>query len=132
MKANYAPRDASMGLKWRNGVLFPDGAAVGPGVRMSSSGVTVRASDVFVDLLRDRLHASLPVSLNPAARNYAPHVFGGLMREERQGFSKQDFKRVMEELFRAGRIVNVAYKNKGSESFKLELPVKKGHSPSKI
>jgi RecA-family ATPase len=108
-KANYASRADTLRLRWRNGVIIPDGAAA-PG--MTSMG-KLDVKDVFLGLVRELARQKRPVSSNSRASNYAPRVFGRLPPEQRRNFRQADFERAMNELFRDRRIENADYGRRG-------------------
>jgi RecA-family ATPase len=111
MKANYASRGAKLLLRWRKGVIIPEGV-IRPGA--TAAGV-VDAKPVFLSLLREFAEQNRPVSSKSRAGNYAPREFERLPPDQRLNFRKHDFERAMNVLFREKKIENVGYGRKGDE-----------------
>jgi RecA-family ATPase len=110
-KANYASRRDIIRLTWRDGVFVADEAS--SGVRGTSRGR--KAETIFLELLAKVTDEGRHVSQNNKASNYAPRLFAD--RPEREGFTKQDFRRAMEGLFAQGRIRNEIYGDRPSRQF---------------
>jgi RecA-family ATPase len=116
-KANYAARGNQIRLRWHNGVIVPD--------TVEEAGVTamgrVDARAVFLSLAREMNEQNRPVSAKGQAPNYAPREFERLPNEQRHGFTRGDFQRAMNALFRDGKIINVPYGRKGDERFRIAV-----------
>ena len=116
-KANYAARGNQIRLRWHNGVIVPD--------TVEEAGVTamgrVDARAVFLSLVREMNEQNRPVSAKGQAPNYAPREFERLPNEQRYGFTRADFQRAMNALFRDGKIINVPYGRKGDERFRIAV-----------
>jgi RecA-family ATPase len=114
-KANYAPRNDELRLRWRNGVIGPE--------PLESPGMTAfgrrEATDVFLDLLDQFEQRNRRVSDNSHSGNYAPRVFGGVPRDERHDFREAAFKMAMERLFSTGQIENLPYGRKADLRHKI-------------
>jgi RecA-family ATPase len=114
-KANYAARNDTLRLRWRDGVIVPDNQNA-PG--MTTFG-RIDAKAVFLDLLREMTSQTRPVSSTGRASNYAPRMFEGLPSEQRHGLRQGDFERAMNALFNDRKIKNVSYGRKGDERTKI-------------
>jgi hypothetical protein len=117
-KANYAARGDQIRLRWRNGVIFPDGADAQGTTSMGKLG----AEHVFLELVSKFDDQRGPVSSKSRAGNYAPRGFERLPAEQRLNFRRRDFEKAMNSLFMAGRIENTPYGRKGDERTKIVLP----------
>ncbi|MEW5876305.1 MAG: AAA family ATPase [Candidatus Zixiibacteriota bacterium] len=113
LKANYAGTGDCLKLKWSNGVFVPVVEPTG----ILAVAEKARARDVFVELLAKREIEGRPVSPSKHASNYAPKAFASDTR--RQGFTKHDFERAMEELFTAGTVKSVPYGRPGDTRQKI-------------
>jgi putative DNA primase/helicase len=104
-KANLASIGDTIKLRWKNGILVPDGPIV--------AGLTpfgkLDAKDVFLGLLDVRDAQQRPVSAKERAGNFAPRVFDEMPREQRYGYQFGDFKKAMESLFFTRTIEVVPY-----------------------
>jgi RecA-family ATPase len=91
-KANYASRNETIELTWRDGVLVAKHAPTG-----ILASITRRTCErVFGDVL-DRVTAEgQRVSHNSRAGNYAPKIFA--LRPDREDFKKADFEHAMHNL----------------------------------
>lgn len=97
VKNNYAPLGEAMRLEWVDGVLAPEGT-VSPTRRAASE---FEAEEVFLRLLDERNAQGRHVGVNSGA-NYAPAVFAAA--DGGKPYTRQAFARVMERLFKAGRV----------------------------
>jgi AAA domain len=113
MKANYAPPNATMNLRWNNGLFIPVAADGGPG----SYGADPRR--VFLDILREMTEQNRAMSPNLYARNYAPRVFSELPIGRRGGFDLKKLANAMEELLIERAILNVNYGKPSDKTTKL-------------
>jgi RecA-family ATPase len=101
VKANYASRNETIELVYRDGVYVTKYAPTG----ILASITRKTCERVFGDML-DRLTAEgQRVSHNPRAGNYAPRIFA--LRPDREGFKRADFERAMHTLF-ANKQIKVA------------------------
>jgi RecA-family ATPase len=91
-KANYARRNETIELRWKNGVFVP---TTPTGIIASIERRT--AEQVFLDLLADLLGQDRHVSHGPRTGNYAPKIFAQQRTLER--FQQPDFERAMHALF---------------------------------
>jgi RecA-family ATPase len=108
-KANYAARDESIPIRWKDGVFITEREPSG----MMGSIQRRAVETVFLDLLDAFARQDRPVSANSRAGNYAPKLFA--MHADRDGFKKGDFARAMETLFARGEITNARYGRSGDE-----------------
>ncbi len=92
-KANYARRDETIELRWKDGVFIPLHAPTG----ILGSIERRTCERVFLDLLDKVTAEGRHVSENSHASNYAPKIFGS--RSDRERFGKVDFRTAMERLF---------------------------------
>ena len=92
-KANYARRDETIELRWKDGVFIPLHAPTG----ILGSIERRTCESVFLDLLDKVTAEGRHVSENSHASNYAPKIFGS--RSDRERFGKVDFRTAMERLF---------------------------------
>jgi RecA-family ATPase len=112
-KANYATREESIDLRWRDGVFIA-----------TQAGGIVGAIDqrtcerVFLDLLDATMAEKQPVSLNSRAGNYAPRIFA--QRPNRGRFGKSDLERAMQSLLANREIINVPYGRKSDQRYRIE------------
>jgi phage/plasmid primase-like uncharacterized protein/RecA-family ATPase len=112
-KANYAPRDAEIKLRWHRGVFAPDAP---PGGDFATFGGPT-ADEVFLMLLDATISEGRSVSDNSHAGNYAPRLFA--RRPERAGFRFGDFTKAMERLFVKKAIRNEEYGRKSDARKRL-------------
>lgn len=103
-KANYARRDETIELRWRDGVFVPLHAASG----IIASIEKRTCERVFLDLLDRVLSEGRHVSDNCRTHNYAPRIFA--QRPDRERFRKSDFERAMQGLFAARAIAVGSYR----------------------
>src|SRR5262249_38770422 len=101
VKANYARRDETLQLLWKDGVFINVATA-------SYIPSPPPCVDAFLDLLGRILSEGRHVSSNPKSGNYAPKVFS--RRPDRFAYRKSQFEQAMEELFAAGRIKVAPYR----------------------
>jgi hypothetical protein len=111
-KANYASRNATLNLRWNNGLFIPV-APDGPG----SYGADPKR--VFLDILREMIEQNRPMSLNSHAGNYAPRVFSELPINRRGGLDLKQLATAMEELLFERTILNVDYGRPSDKTTKL-------------
>ena len=97
-KANYARRDETIELRWKDGVFIPLHAPAG----ILGSIERRACENVFLDLLDKITAEGRYVSDSNRAPNYAPRIF--TMRPDRERFAKPDFERAMQGLFAAKQI----------------------------
>jgi RecA-family ATPase len=102
-KANYAPREETIPLRWEHGVFINT-----DNVGILGSIERRTAKRVFLDLLDAVTAEKRHVSENTRAPNYAPKLFA--QRPDREGFRQADFKTAMETLFAEGEITIQAYR----------------------
>ena len=117
-KANYASRNDTLRLRWRDGVIVPDNQSNAPG--MTAFG-RIDAKAVFLDLVREMTDQNRPVSSTGRASNYAPRMFEGLPSEQRHDLRQGDFVKAMNALFNERKIQNISYGRKGDERTKITL-----------
>ena len=91
MKANYAPRSGEIPMHWRRGVLVPD-AQEGQAYRRP-------VEEVFMALLEIVKTEGKLLSPKPRAPTYAPLLFSGRPKAERDDYRKSDFERAQTSLF---------------------------------
>jgi len=101
MKSNYSKRGESIKLRWKDGAMVLDGEPLSGAVGAIQSH---NIETVFMRLLGELTSEKRPVSDNYRAGNYAPKVFFGRPRADREGFNLKEFSRAMEALFAAGKI----------------------------
>jgi RecA-family ATPase len=103
-KANFAVREDTIDLRWKDGVFIP--------VHQSSGiiGAIHRRTceRVFLDLLDAVTSEGRKVSENPRSGNYAAALFA--RRPDREGYKKPDFARAMEALFAKREIACITYR----------------------
>ena len=109
MKANYAPPEARLDLRWVSGVMALDR----PFASGTAGGGRRPVEDVFLDLMSVLAGSNLSDKSN--ANNYAPKVFMKQPPADRQGYTKDDFERAMYALLRSRKIVNLPYGRGGAE-----------------
>jgi RecA-family ATPase len=104
-KANYARRNETIELLWRDGAFISKHAPTG-----ILGSIERRVCErVFLDLL-DRISAEgRYVSEKISAPNYAPRLFE--KRPDREGYRKADFQRAMEALFARHEIIVGTYRS---------------------
>jgi RecA-family ATPase len=102
-KANYARRDETIEIRWKDGVFVP--VNIQTGIFGSIARSTARR--VFLDMIDQTTAEKRPVCSNSRAGNYAPKLFA--KRPGREGFRRADFERAMEELFADGELTNASY-----------------------
>jgi hypothetical protein len=102
VKANYATRNETLQLLWKEGVFI--NAALDNYI----AGPPPPCTDVFLGLLHRILSEGRHVSHKPRADNYAPTVFSS--QPDKKDYRKNEFKRAMEELFAARRIKIASYR----------------------
>jgi RecA-family ATPase len=89
-KANYATRDATIEMRWHNGVFVTkqsDGSIIGSIQRRT-------CERVFLGLLDAVNTEGRYVSESVHSTNYAPRLFA--LRPDREGYGKADFTRAMQ------------------------------------
>jgi RecA-family ATPase len=100
--ANYASRDETIELRWKNGVLVRTDQ---PGI---IGGIMQRSCQhVFLDLLEKVTDQGRYVSDSSNTRRYAPALFVQQQEEAEVGqrrYTRRDFERAMERLFADGAI----------------------------
>jgi len=105
VKANYASRNETIELAWRDGVYVAKRAPTG----ILGSIARRTCERVFVDML-DRVTAEgQRVSHNSRAGNYAPRIFA--LRPDREGFKRDDFEHAMHNLLARREIKVATYKD---------------------
>ena len=122
-KANYAPRDEAVDLRWQDGVFVGKQQQAG-GIIGSIERRTCER--VFLDLVDKTAAENQPVSSNSRAGNYAPKLFS--IRPDGKGYTKDDFARAMQRLLARGAVVNVNYGRKGDERTRMALAAQGGQA----
>jgi hypothetical protein len=116
-KANYARRDETIELRWKDGIFVPLHAATG----IIASIERRSAERVFLDLLAAIIAKGSYVSESAqAASRYAPRVFS--QHPDREGFRLADFKRAMGDLFAMGKITIGIHKDPARRSHPCIIP----------
>jgi RecA-family ATPase len=110
VKANYAPRDETIELLWREGAFVVD-----DGILIDERP---NAETLFLQLLDKRNQQGRPLSFKKNAGNYAPKEFAG-MRSANWGYRVPDFREAMEQLFERGAICNEQYGKPSDNTTKL-------------
>jgi RecA-family ATPase len=110
-KANFARRDETIEIRWKDGVFVPANA---PMTGIIASIEKRNCERVFLDLLDAMTQEDQPVSSNSKAGNYAPRLFVRRPKEQREGFRVADLERAMQSLFakRPAEIINQSYGRK--------------------
>lgn len=111
-KANYAPTDEEIRLRWVEGVLRRDDGEM-PASPMDAAFHRHNAKQAFLKALDELTAQRRSVSDSERAGNYAPKAIKAAGLAE--GFSKADLKRAMNELFRDRAIIARAPLWKGSD-----------------
>ena len=94
-KANYAPRDETIDLQWRDGAFIEEHQSTG-----TLGSIERRTAErVFLDLLDTTEKQGRYLSASKHAGNYAPKIFGA--SPNRGHYTKRDFASAMERLFAA-------------------------------
>jgi RecA-family ATPase len=114
VKSNYARRNETLRLLWKDGVFINVATA-------SYIPDPPPCVDVFLDLLSRILSEGRHVSHNSRSGNYAPKVFS--RRPDRFAYRKSQFERAMEELFVAGRIKVARYRGADRKEYEHVIPV---------
>jgi hypothetical protein len=110
-KANYAQREDSIDLRWKDGVFTTARQASG-----IIAAIEKRTCDrVFLDLLDKTAAVRQWVSSNSRSGNYAPKLFLKRLLRETEGFTRADFEFAMQTLFAAREIINVDYGRSGDQ-----------------
>ncbi len=99
-KANFASVGDTIKLRWKNGLLIPEGA---------SSCFRRSADETFLALLDAVTAEGQKVSPKSRASNYAPAFFMKRPREERGDYLRADLERAMQALLRGRQIKIEAY-----------------------
>ena len=86
-------------MHWKDGVFIHKPQPTGI---LGSIGRS-HAERVFLNLLAERCKQQRWVSANETANNFAPRVFGGYPKADRDGFREKDFKEAMERLLRGSK-----------------------------
>jgi RecA-family ATPase len=105
-KANYAARDASINLRWHQGVIGPD-------TFLGTDQDRPSADEAFLKLLDKMAQEGRQVSSKSRAGNYAPKLFA--KRPDRCGYGEAEFERAMERLFNSGAIAIGNYRRNGKD-----------------
>jgi RecA-family ATPase len=97
-KSNYALRDETIEMRWQNGVFV---------VKQQLGGIIGsierhHCERVFLDLLNAVMAEGRYVSDKERAANFAPKLFA--TRPDREGYSKAEFTRAMQNLFAQKKI----------------------------
>ena len=100
-KANYAARDETIELLWRDGAFHASTEAGGEDDRPDAETVFLALLDKMTAEGQTLSHKS------PQAGNYAPKVF--TLRPERRGYRRSDFERALQNLFSMGEIAVEEY-----------------------
>jgi RecA-family ATPase len=116
-KANYAARNDALNLRWREGVIEPDGQETS-----DMANGKADAEEVFLDLARDAERQNSTISDNTRAGNFAPRTFGRLPRDQRRGLTEADFTTAMARLLKSGRIENLPYGRAGDRRTRIIVP----------
>jgi RecA-family ATPase len=111
-KANFARRGDKIELHWKDGVLALDAL-------QSRSVFRRQCEDVYLALLDARNASSRQVSDKTRASNYAPKVFAAVPKSEREGYTRRDFDRAHDELFRVKKIMLRQYGFRSANTFKI-------------
>jgi RecA-family ATPase len=98
-KSNWARAGETIEMHWKDGVFIHKPQPTGI---LGSIGRS-HAERVFLNLLAERCKQQRWVSANETANNFAPRVFGGYPRADRDGFRGKDFKEAMERLLRGSK-----------------------------
>ena len=103
-KANYARRDETIELRWKDGVFIPLHAPAG----VLGSIERRACENVFLDLLDKITAEGRYVSDNNRTSNYAPRIF--CMRPDKERFKQKDFEHAMQTLFAQRQIKRGTYR----------------------
>jgi RecA-family ATPase len=116
-KANYARRDDTIEIRWKDGVFIPVSSVTG----ILGSIERRNCERVFLDLLDATTKENQSVSSNSKSGNYAPRLFAKRPKDQREGFKVADFERAMQSLFAARplTIVNEEYGRKGDKRLRI-------------
>lgn len=123
-KANYASRDETIELRWKEGVFVPKNAPTG----IIGSIERRTCERVFMDMLDQTAAENQPISSNSRAGNYAPRLF--VKRPDREGFTVKDFEGAVQRLFAKGEIVNIPYGRRGDERTRIARPASAALRPT--
>jgi RecA-family ATPase len=100
-KANFARRDETVELKWKDGVFIP----LHPPTGILGSIKRHTCERVFLDLVDATTREGQAVSANSRSGNFAPRLFSKRPREQREGFRRADFEFAMQQLFARREII---------------------------
>jgi hypothetical protein len=81
----------------------------------------IKATDLFLNLVRQFEVQGRPLSVNSRSGNYAPRIFGKLPAGKRCDYREADFRGAMERLFAEGKIENILYGRRGDERRKIAV-----------
>jgi hypothetical protein len=119
-KANFATIGDTIKLRWKDGLLIPEGA---------SSQFRRPVDDVFLALLDAVTSEGQRVSPKPRAGNYAPALFMRRPSGERGGYQRADFERAMQALFQNHKIKIEPY-GAPSDGYEKITRIDRGEDPS--
>ena len=109
-KANFAGIGDTIKLRWRNGVLVPEGP---PSISRPA------VEDVFLALLDAVTAEGQRASPNLRAGNYAPALFMRRPPNDRGSYQRSDFERAMQALLKARKIKIEPYGPPSNETERL-------------
>ena len=114
-KSNYAARGDEIELRWRAGAFMPVQEAAPTGFAAAARNRTIEAT--FLAVLDRCTEQNIFVSISKNAHNFAPKVFA--KRPERDGCTRQDFERAMNQLLADDQLTNEQYGRKHDEHYRL-------------
>jgi hypothetical protein len=104
-KANYATRDDTIELVWKEGVFVAKNARTS-----IIASIEKRSCErVTLDLVAKLTIENQTLSANPHAGNYAPKIFMRRPTQDREGFKSADFALAIQSLLSKGGLINVQY-----------------------
>lgn len=119
MKANYGRSGDRMEMRWVEGRFVPTTDPIAANISLDGLG-SAKAEAVFLKLLHTYIFEGRNVSCNPSSPTYAPRLFAGDDRCERQ--TEKALQRVMNALLERGEIENVVYGPPSKGYRRLDFP----------
>jgi RecA-family ATPase len=116
-KANYAPRDETIDLVWKDGVFVAPRAPTG----IFNYIERKTCERVVLELVEKTAQENQWVSINNRAGNYAPRVFVRRPENQQHGYKVGDFERTIQDLLARRELVNQPYGRNGDERYRLAL-----------
>ena len=114
-KANYTGAGDTLRVRWTDGAFVPLDEPTG----IDRAAISAKAERIFLSLLAQSYSVGTWTCPNPAARNYAPSIFG--KHPDREGLGKPAFETAMHRLMKTCQIKIETYGRPSEPRSRLAL-----------